>query len=108
MAARKSNTMKYVLIAGVAAVGYYFYTRSSSQAIASGQPDPLQVAVVQAWAGGLTGSNAVNFQNKFSTLSAADISNLYGLITSVFNVGATASPQQQAVWDSLTQRIGLA
>lgn len=104
--ATKSNTTKYLLIAGVAAVGYYFYTRSS-QAAVSGQPDPIQAAAVQAWAGGLTGSNAVNFQNAFPSLSAADISNLYSIIMNVFNPGVQASPTQQAIWDNLTARIGL-
>lgn len=106
MAARKSNTMKYLLIGGVVAVGYYLYTRTSAAGITAGQPNPLEVAGVQSWATGLTGSNAVNFQNALPNLSAADISGLTGLIN-VWNNGGTPTAAQTSYWQALASRIGL-
>jgi hypothetical protein len=77
----KSSTTKYLLIAGVAAVGYYLHTRSSAQAqVAAAPVNPADAAFVQSWAKGLTGQGAINFQNAFPTLSASDLSNWAALI----------------------------
>jgi hypothetical protein len=106
----QKNTTKYLLIAGVAAVGYYLYTRNSaaggSVPTVTGQVNATDAAFVQSWATGLTGSNAVNFQNAFPSLSAADISQMASLIKAWEGLRALTDADY-SFWASFQQRVGL-
>jgi hypothetical protein len=102
--AKKSNTTKYLLIAGVAAVGYYFYSKSQAPAAAAVNPNDL--AAVTSWAQGLDAHNKPLFLAALPSFTADQVANMKALINS-WNGVTPLTDQMINYWVNFSSGLGL-
>jgi hypothetical protein len=127
MSKKKNNTTTLLLVAGVAAVGYYLYTKSaagSSGVVAPGLPTTLstgslpntgtgslatplpstandpRLVVINEWVNTLDAANANAARNALAIMSQDEIASLYDIVQNDFYGNGITTDAQRAFWNT--------
>lgn len=103
---KKSNTTKYLLIAGVAAVGYYFYSQNSAATAATTAANSADLAYINSWAQGLDPHNKPLFLAALPSFSADQVANMKALIQSWSGI-TPLTDQMINYWVNFSSGLGL-
>ena len=127
MGKKKSNSTTLLLVAGVAAVGYYLYTKSAVQPavlqsnglpttlstgslpntgtgsaatpLASTANDP-RLLVINQWINTLSPGNATAARNALMIMSQSEIASLYDIVQNDFYGNGITTDAQRSFWNA--------
>lgn len=104
MPAKKSNTMKYLLLAGAAGAAYFFFIKP--QAVTTTPANPADVAFIQSWAAGLDPHNQSLFLAALPTFTTEQVANMKALIQT-WETNTAPNETMTNYWVNFSNALGL-